>query len=119
MSGPKNGEKVRLTKGRTVDTAHVCGGDLAGLDATVVSEVYESDGKDGAPKGQRRVALGVNDERAPRGAGIITAPVENIEPRSAVKRFFGGIGVGPGKWMRDGSRKTFVYDKKQGRLVEA
>ena len=43
MSQPRNGEKVRLVRGRTIDTQHVTGGDLAGLDATVASEVYESD----------------------------------------------------------------------------
>lgn len=74
-----NGTEIRFRRGQTVDTGHVGGGDLRGLRGAVVSAPFKANGVDG-PKGQMRVAVAVKDDRAPVNAGLITAPVENLEP---------------------------------------
>ncbi len=97
----KNHDTVRFRKGRTVDTDHVEGGDLGGCRATVISSPFPANGVDG-PKGQMRVAVAVDDDKAPRFAGLLTAPVENLEASSRwsrLKSFVGGIG--PGKMRQN------------------
>ncbi len=115
MSKP-SGATVRFRKGRTVDTGHVCGGDLSGLHGTIASPEFEANGVDG-PKGQRRVVVAVEDDRAPAGAGIITAPVENLEPVSRWSRARACVaGIGRGVAGRPGRTR---YKVRGGELVPA
>lgn len=51
-----------------------------------MSKVYRSNGKDGNPKGQRRVAVALEDK------GIVTIPVANLEPERGARPAVNGIG---------------------------
>lgn len=79
-----------------MDTGHFLGGDLRGTRGTVISKPYRSNGKDGNPKGQRRVAVALEE------TGIVTVPVANLEIEGAGNRRAAVSGIGEGTLKRDG-----------------
>lgn len=114
----RRGDRVRLVSGRTEDTEHVHGGDLAGVEAEVISDQAVMPGPadaNGNTNPEERVVLATLD--GPRNAGIIDAPVRRLERVvPAARRAYAG-GFGDGTMKKQGIRDIRTVTRGSKRFV--